>query len=315
MPELPDRNLALELVRATESAALAAGRWMGQGDRNGAHRAAVNAMHIVLNSIDMDGVVVIGEGGKDQSPMLFNGERLGTGQEPKVDIAVDPVEGKRLLSLGHLGAITIAAISERDTMYAPGQTAYMEKIAVGPEAADAIDISASVETNLQEIARAKSANVNDLTVVILDRPRHEELIRRIQKTGARIRLIADGDVLGGMMTSLPDTGIDMLIGVGGSPEAVTLACALKCLGGNLQCKLWTRDEREREVGISAGLDFDQVWTINDLVRNDNVSIAATGITDSEMLRGVRYSGDGGSTESIVMHSQSGTVRRIEATHR
>lgn len=315
MQEHPDRNLALELVRATESAALAAGRWMGRGNRNGADQAAVNAMRVSLNSIAMDGVVVIGEGEKDRAPMLFNGERLGSGSDPKVDIAVDPVEGTRLLALGHLGAISAVAVAERDSIYAPGHVAYMEKIAVGPEAADAIDINAPVEANLQAVARARSVDVDDLTVVVLDRPRHEDLILQIRKTGARIKLITDGDLLGGMMTALPGTGVDVLVGVGGSPEAVILACAFKCLGGNLQCKLWSRDEREREIGIGAGLDFNQVLTVNDLVRSDNVFVSVTGVTDGEMLRGVRYFGNGGSTESIVMRSKSGTVRRIEATHR
>lgn len=315
MAEIPDRNLALELARVTEAAALAAGRWMGRGDRNGADQAAVNAMRVVLNTVAMNGVIVIGEGEKDQAPMLYNGERLGSSDEPQVDIAVDPVDGTRLLSLGKMGSISVVALSERGTMYSPGPIVYMDKIAVGPEAKNAIDINAPVETNLRNIAKAKKKDVNDLTVVILDRPRHETLIKQVQAAGARIRLITDGDVSGALMTAQPDTGIDVLMGVGGSPEAVVAACALKCLGGEIQCKLWPRDERERQAAIAAGYDLDQVLTSEDLVRGDNVFFSATGITDGELLRGVRYFGGGARTYTLVMRSKSGTVRFIEATHR
>jgi fructose-1,6-bisphosphatase II len=315
MAELPDRNLALELVRVTEAAALAAGRWMGRGDRNGADQAAVNAMRLVLNSVAMDGVVVIGEGEKDQAPMLYNGEHLGSGREPQVDIAVDPIDGTRLLSLGRTGAISVVALSERNTMYNPGPILYMDKIAVGPEAKGAIDINAPVASNLHRIAQAKGMDVHDLTVIILDRPRHEALIKEVRRAGARIRLIADGDISAALMTALPETGIDVLMGVGGSPEAVVAACALKCLGGEIQCKLWPRDDEERQAAIAAGYALDKVLTTDDLVRGDNVFFAATGITDGQLLRGVRYFGGGARTYSVVMRSKSGTVRFIEATHR
>lgn len=315
MAELPDRNLALELVRVTEAAALAAGRWLGRGDRNGADQAAVNAIRLVLNSVAMDGVVVIGEGEKDHAPMLYNGERLGSGHEPQVDIAVDPIDGTRLLSLGRTGAISVVALSERGTMYNPGPVLYMDKIAVGPEAKGVIDINAPVESNLRRIAQAKGMDVHDLTVVILDRPRHENLIREVRKAGARIRLITDGDISGALMTALPETGIDVLMGVGGSPEAVVAACALKCLGGEIQCKLWPRDDEERQAAITAGYALDKVLTTDDLVKGDNVFFAATGVTNGELLRGVRYFGGGARTHSVVMRSKSGTVRFVEATHR
>ena len=315
MAELPDRNLALELVRVTEAAALAAGRWMGRGDRNGADQAAVNAMRLVLNSVAMDGVVVIGEGEKDQAPMLYNGEHLGSGREPQVDIAVDPIDGTRLLSLGRTGAISVVALSERNTMYNPGPILYMDKIAVGPEARGAIDINAPVASNLHRIAQAKGMDVHDLTVIILDRPRHEALIKEVRGAGARIRLIADGDISAALMTALPETGIDVLMGVGGSPEAVVAACALKCLGGEIHCRLWPRDDEERRAALAAGYDLDKVLTTDDLVRGDNVFFAATGITDGQLLRGVRYFGGGARTYSVVMRSKSGTVRFIEATHR
>ena len=315
MPELPDRNLALELVRATEAAALAASRWMGRGDRVGADRAAVNATHLILNSVAMDGIVVIGEGEKDKASMLFNGERLGSGEAPKVDIAVDPIDGTRLLVTGRSGAISVVAISERDTMYTPSHVVYMEKIATGPQAANAIDINAPVETNLKEVAKAKGMDVQDLAVVILDRPRHEVLAEQVRRTGARIKFITDGDVLGGMMTCMPETGIDVLIGIGGSPEAVILACALKCLSGNMQCKLWPRDEQEAQAARAAGLILGKVLTLDDLVASENVFFAATGITNSELLAGVRYYGDSAITDSLVMRSKSGTVRRMQANHR
>ncbi len=253
MTEQPDRNLALELVRVTEAAALAAGRWMGRGDKIAADQAAVDAMRLVLNTTEMDGIIVIGEGEKDEAPMLYNGERLGTGEPPAVDIAVDPVEGTTLTARGGSGALSVVALAERGSMFAPGSLVYMNKIAVGPEARGVIDIDAPPEANLKAIARAKGRDVNDLTVMILDRPRHADLIRAVRETGARIRLITDGDVSGGISTAILDTGIDVLMGIGGSPEAVITAAALKCLGGEIQCKLWPRDEREREYAFERGL--------------------------------------------------------------
>ncbi|MFB0536185.1 MAG: class II fructose-bisphosphatase [Anaerolineae bacterium] len=315
MSQKPDRNLALELVRATEAAALAAGRWMGRGDKVGADQAAVDAMRLSLNSIVMDGVVVIGEGEKDKAPMLYNGEVLGTGNPPPVDIAVDPIDGTRLTSLGLPGAISVVALSERDTMYAPGSIVYMDKIAVGAEAKGAIDINAPVEENLQKVARAKKRDVDDLTVVILDRPRHEKLVSEVRAAGARIKLIPDGDIAGGLMTAIEDIGLDILMGIGGSPEAVVTACALKCIGGEIQCKLWPRSEKERQKALDEGLDLEQVLTTDDLVQGDNVFFAATGVTDGQLLQGVKYFGTGAKTYSIVMRSKSGTVRLVEATHK
>lgn len=315
MGELPDRNLALELVRVTEAAALAAGRWMGRGDKEGVDKAAVDAMRLVLSTIQMDGVVVIGEGEKDEAPMLYNGEVLGTGVPPKVDIAVDPIDGTRLTALGLPGALAVVALAERGSMYAPGHIVYMNKIAVGPEAKGVIDIELSVAENLHRIAEAKSRDVNDLTVVILDRPRHEQLIREVRRTGARIKLIPDGDVAGGLMTAFEDTGMDVLMGIGGSPEAVITACGLKCIGGEIQCKLWPRDEAEHRWAEEVGLDLDRVLKTDDLVSGENVFFAATGVTDGELLEGVKYFGSGAKTSSIVMRSKSGTVRRVEATHR
>lgn len=315
MSQKPDRNLALELVRATEAAALAAGRWMGRGDKTGADQAAVDAMRLSLNSIVMDGVVVIGEGEKDKAPMLYNGEILGTGDPPPVDIALDPIDGTRLTSLGLPGALSVVALSERGTMYFPGSIVYMNKIAVGPEARGVIDINAPVEENLQKVAKAKKRDVDDLTVVILDRPRHEKLISEVRAAGARIKLIPDGDIAGGLMTAIEDTGMDVLMGIGGSPEAVITACALKCIGGEIQCKLWPRNEEERQKALDEGLDLERVLTIDDLVQGDNVFFAATGVTDGELLQGVKYFGSGAKTYSIVMRSKSGTVRLVEATHK
>lgn len=315
MSQKPDRNLALELVRATEAAALAAGRLMGRGDKIGVDRAAVDAMRLSLNSIVMDGVVVIGEGEKDEAPMLYNGEVLGSGDPPPVDIAVDPVDGTRLTSLGLPGAIAVVALSERGTMYFPSSIVYMSKIAVGPEARGVIDINAPVEENLNKVAKAKRRDVDDLTVVILDRPRHEQLISEVRAAGARIKLIPDGDIAGGLMTAIEDTGMDILMGIGGSPEAVITACALKCIGGEIQCKLWPRNEEERQKALDEGLDLERVLTIDDLVQGDNVFFAATGVTDGELLQGVKYFGSGAKTYSIVMRSKSGTVRLVEATHK
>jgi fructose-1,6-bisphosphatase II len=315
MAEQPDRNLALELVRVTEAAALAAGRWMGRGEKIAADQAAVDAMRLMLNTIEMDGVIVIGEGEKDEAPMLYNGERLGTGEPPAVDIAVDPVEGTTLTARGGSGALSVVALAERGSMFAPGSLVYMNKIAVGPEARGVIDINAPPEANLKAIARAKGRDVNDLTVMILDRPRHAELIKTVRETGARIRLITDGDVSGGISTAISDTGIDVLLGVGGSPEAVITAAALKCLGGEIQCKLWPRDDRERQYAAEHGYDLEEILTMDDLVKSDNVFFSATGITRGELLDGVRYSGGGARTASVVMRSKSGTVRHINALHR
>ncbi len=315
MAQEPDRNLALELVRVTEAAALAAGRWMGRGDRNAADRAAVEAMRLMLRSIDMDGVVVIGEGEKDEAPMLYNGERIGNGRPPQVDIAVDPIDGTRLLALGRPGAIAVVALSERGTMFSPGRIVYMNKLAVGPEAREVIDLDAPIAENLQRIARAKGKDVDDLTVVILERDRHAELIREVRAAGARIKLITDGDVSAALMTAFPDSGIDVLAGIGGSPEAVITAAALKCLGGEIHARLWPRNEEERRFAIEMGYDLQRILTADDLVRGDNIFFAATGITDGEILRGVRYTGDGARTHSIVMRSRSGTIRFVEAYHR
>lgn len=315
MSERPDRNLALELVRVTEAAALAAGRWMGRGDKNAADQAAVDAMRKVLSTIAMDGVIVIGEGEKDQAPMLYNGERLGMADQPKVDIAVDPIDGTRLTAEGNNGALSVVALAERGSMYYPHHLVYMDKIAVGPECRGVIDINAPPAENLQRIARVLKRDVNDLTVMILNRPRHADLIAAVRKAGARIRLISDGDVAGALATALPESGIDVLMGIGGSPEAVIAAAALKCLGGEIQCKPWPRDEDERRRAIELGIDLDKVLTTDDLVQGDNVFFAATGITNGELLRGVRYFGGGAVTHSIVMRSRSGTLRMITATHR
>ena len=315
MAQEPDRNLALELVRVTEAAALAAGRWMGRGDREAADRAAVEAMRLMLRSIDMDGVVVIGEGEKDEAPMLYNGERIGNGRPPQVDVAVDPIDGTRLLVLGRPGALAVIALSERGTMFSPGRIVYMHKLAVGPEAREVIDLDAPVVENLRRIARAKGKDVDDLTVVILDRERHADLIREVRAAGARIKLIPDGDVSAALMTAFPDSGIDLLIGIGGSPEGVIAAAALKCLGGELQARLWPRNEEERRFAAEMGYDLHRILTADDLVRGDNIFFAATGITDGEILRGVRYTGTGARTHSLVMRSRSGTIRFVEAHHR
>lgn len=310
----PERNMALELVRATEAAAMSAGRWMGRGDKNASDNAAVNGMRFMLNTIEMDGIIVIGEGEKDEAPMLFNGEKLGTGNPPQVDIAVDPIDGTRLLSLGRPNAISVVALSERNTMFNPKHIFYMNKIAVGPEAAGVIDIEAPVSDNLFRVAKALEKSVEDVTVIVLDRPRHEQLITEIRETGARIRLISDGDIAGALMTCKPGIGIDMLIGIGGSPEAVVSACALKCVGGFMQCKLWPRNSDEAARCRELGMDLSAVLELNDLVSSDNVFFAATGVTDGELLSGVRYEGTKIRTNSIVMRSKSGTIRYIEAIH-
>ena len=311
----PDRNLALELVRVTESAALAASRWVGRGDKNGADGAAVEAMRTVLATVPMDGLVVIGEGEKDDAPMLFNGESVGDGSNPKTDVAVDPIDGTTLTSLGLGNAISVIAVSERNTMFDPGPCMYMEKIAVGPEAVGAIDITASATQNLRWVARAKNESVRDLTVMILDRDRHKELIEEVRNTGARIKLIKDGDIFGAIATAWPSAGVDVLFGIGGTPEGVVSAAALKCMGGEIQGRLWPRNEAEHNAAAAAGYDISRVLTTDDLVRGDNCFFAATGVTDGELLRGVRFDSRGAHTQSLVMRSLSGTVRLIDAHHR
>jgi fructose-1,6-bisphosphatase II len=310
----PDRNLAMELMRATEAAALAAGRWMGRGDKNAADGAAVEAMRVVLSTVRMEGVVVIGEGEKDEAPMLFNGEAIGDGSPPSMDIAVDPVDGTTLTALGRGGAIAVIAMSERGTMFDPGPCVYMEKIAAGPAAVDVIDINAPVKANLEAVARALGEKVSDVTAVILDRDRHEDIIRECREAGARIRLIPDGDVAGAISVAWRNSGNDILFGVGGTPEGVIAACALKALGGSIQGKLWPRNDEERTAALDAGYDLDKVLMLDDLVSGDDVFFAATGITDGELLRGVRYWGEGAGTQSLVMRSKSGTIRVIDAQH-
>jgi fructose-1,6-bisphosphatase II len=311
----PDRNLAMELVRVTEAAAMAAARWMGRGDKEGADGAAVDAMRVVLATVAMDGVVVIGEGEKDEAPMLFNGEKIGTGEPPDTDIAVDPIDGTTLTSLGRGGALAVIAVSERGTMFNPGPCVYMEKIAAGPEAAAVIDITRSITDNLAAVAKAKREEVRDLTVVVLDRPRHAEIISEVRSAGARIRLISDGDVAGAISTAWPESGADLLLGIGGTPEGVIAAAALKSMGGAMQGRLWPRNAEERSAALAQGYKLDDVLTTDDLVGGDNCFFAATGITDGELLRGVHYDGSGATTQSLVMRSRSGTVRRIDARHR
>jgi fructose-1,6-bisphosphatase II len=313
-PQVPDRNLAMELARVTEAAALAAGRWMGRGDKIAADGAAVDAMRLVMNSVSMDGVVVIGEGEKDEAPMLFNGEEIGAGGPP-CDIAVDPIDGTTLTSLGRDNAIAVLAVAERGTMYDPGPCVYMDKIAVGPAAAEVIDLDAPVKANLAAVAKALGEDVDDITAVILDRPRHEDIIRECREAGARIKLIPDGDVAGAIAVAWPDSGADILFGIGGTPEGVIAACALKCLGGAIYGRLYARDDDERRAAMDAGYDLDRVLTTDELVSGDDVFFAATGITNGDLLKGVRYWGDGASTESLVMRSKSGTIRKIAATHK
>jgi len=309
-----DRNLAMELVRTTEAAALAAAAWVGRGDKNAADQAAVSAMRRMLSTVHMHGVVVIGEGEKDKAPMLYIGEEVGTGEPPEGDIAVDPIDGTRLCANGMPGAVSVIALAERGSMYYPPGIVYMNKIAVGPEAAHAIDIRLSPTENLHRIAEAKRMNIKLLTVVVLDRPRHQDLIAEIRRAGARIRLITDGDVGGALMTALPHTGVDVLMGIGGSPEAVVAAAALKCVGGAIQCTLYPRDEEERQRAEAAGLDLNAVLQTDDLVHSDNVFFAVTGITTGDLVQGVRFTKHGARTYSIVMRSRTGTIRWIEAEH-
>lgn len=311
----PTRNLAMDLVRVTESAALSAGRFMGRGDKNAADGAAVDAMRVMLNTVQMKGVIVIGEGEKDEAPMLFNGEVLGTGEYPEVDIAVDPIDGTRPLAYGLPNSIATVALAPRGTMLDPGPFLYMEKIAVGRDAKNAIDITIPIADNLAAIAKAKSKDINDLTVVILDRPRHEKLISEVRQAGARIRLIPDGDVAGALMTALPNTGIDVLLGTGGSPEGILAAAALKCMDGNMQCRLVARTPDALEKGLKLGMDPNKILTLSDLISSDDVFFAATGITTGDLLDGVSYDLDYAHTDSLVMRGLTGTYRRIAATHR
>src|SRR3954464_6572842 len=309
----PDRNLALELVRVTEAAAMGAGRWVGRGDKNAADQAAVDAMRAMLDPVVMSGVVVIGEGEKDEAPMLFNGEEVGAGG-PEVDVAVDPLEGTRLTALGQPNAIAVIAAAERGSMFFPGAAVYMEKIAAGADAIDAIDITATPTENVNPVAKAKGRRVTDVRVVVLERDRHEALIGELRQAGARVNLIRDGDVAPAIAAAQPGTGVDMLYGVGGTPEGVMSATALKCVGGGIQAKLWPRNDEERQALVDGGFDVDRVLTTDDLVRSDNVFVAATGVTTGAVLRGVRYVKNGAITDSIVMRSRSGTTRRIEARH-
>ena len=310
----PDRNLALELVRVTESAATFASRWIGRGDKNAADQAAVDAMRLMINTVSMRGRVVIGEGEKDEAPMLYNGEEVGDGTGPEVDVAVDPLEGTRLTALGMPNAIAVIAVAERGSMFFPGAALYMDKIAVGPEAADAIDIEATPTENLERVAEAKNVEINDLTVVVLERDRHDDLIAELREAGARVNLIRDGDVAPSIAAAQPGTGVDLLMGIGGTPEGVISAAAIKCLGGAMQGKLWPRSDDERQRLLDDGYDLDRVLTAGDLVRGEDVFVSATGVTGGALLRGVRVVGDHVETESIVMRSRSGTVRRIAAFH-
>jgi fructose-1,6-bisphosphatase II len=310
----PDRNLALELVRVTEAAAMAAGRWVGRGDKNGADGAAVNAMRTLIGTVGMDGVVVIGEGEKDNAPMLYNGEQVGSGEGPACDVAVDPVDGTTLVAKGMNNGIAVMAVSARNSMYDPSAVFYMEKLVVGPEAAEVVDIRLPVAENIRRVAKAKGSSVDDVTVVLLDRPRHDELATQIRATGARIKFISDGDVAGAVEAARPDTGLDMLLGIGGTPEGIIAACAMKCLGGKIQGKLWPRDDAERQKALDAGHDLDQVLDTDDLVSGDDCFFVATGITDGELLRGVRYGRSTARTHSLVMRSRSGTIRSIESVH-
>jgi fructose-1,6-bisphosphatase II len=312
--ERPDRNLALELVRVTEAAALAAGRWVGRGDKTAADQAAVDAMRLMLDTVAMDGVIVIGEGEKDEAPMLYNGEPVGNGSGPAVDVAVDPIDGTRLTSVGQPNALSVVALAERGTMFFPGAAVYMEKVAAGPDAAEALDITAPPEENVRRVAKAKGVSPEEITVVILERDRHQELIARVRESGARVFLITDGDVAPAIAAARPGSGIDMLMGIGGTPEGVIAASALKCLGGAMQGRLYPRNDDERQQLTDGGYDVEEVLTLEDLVSGKDVFFAATGITDGALLRGVGYSALGAVTSSMVMRSRSGTVRQIEAHH-
>ncbi len=314
MAEIPDRNLGLDLARVTETAAMAAARWQGRGDKEAADRAAVDGMRAHLGTLDLDGVVVIGEGEKDEAPMLHNGERVGNGSGNEVDIAVDPVDGTTLTAAGMPGALSVIALAERGTMFSPGSMVYMDKIAVGSVARGMIDLDAPVAENLAKVAKAKGEDVNDLTVIILDRPRNNRYIEEVRKAGARIRLIRDGDVQGAIAAAAPESGIDMLLGIGGSPEGVLAAAALRCMGGEMQGRLWARNDEDLEYARENGYDLTQVMTITDLVGGANVSFAATGVTGGEFLRGVDFHGDGAITHSVMMRSKTGSIRYMDAHH-
>jgi fructose-1,6-bisphosphatase II len=312
--EAPDRNLALELVRVTEAGAMAAGRWVGHGDKNGGDGAAVDAMRTLISTVSMRGVVVIGEGEKDKAPMLYNGEEVGDGQGPECDVAVDPVDGTTLMAKGMPNAIAVLAVAPRGAMYDPSAVFYMDKLATGPEAADVVDITAPPAENIARVAKAKGGTAEDVTVCILDRPRHEGLVQQVRDAGARIKFIIDGDVAGAIMAARDGTGVDLLLGIGGTPEAIIAACALSCMGGTLQARLWPRDDAERQKALDAGHDLDRVLGLRDLVSTDNVYFAATGVTDGELLRGVRYRPGGVNTQSIVMRGKSGTIRLVDSWH-
>jgi len=313
--EAPDRNLALELVRVTEAAAMAAGRWVGRGDKNGADGVAVNAMRTLISTVGMRGVVVIGEGEKDNAPMLFNGEEVGDGQGPECDVAVDPIDGTTLAAKGMTNAISVMAVAPRGSMYDPSAVFYMEKLVTGPEAADLVDIRYPVAENIHRVAKAKGSAPEDVTVVLLDRPRHSAIVDEVRATGARIKFISDGDVAGAIMAARPDTGVDLLIGVGGTPEGIITACAMKCMDGVIQGRLWPKDDEERQRALDAGHDLDRVLSTDDLVTGDDVFFVATGITDGELMRGVRYRAGGATTHSLVMRSRSGTIRSITSDHK
>ena len=312
--QAPDRNLAMELVRVTEAAALAAGRWVGRGDKNSGDGAAVDAMRELLSTVSMRGVVVIGEGEKDEAPMLFNGEQVGNGEGAECDVAVDPIDGTRLTAEGRPGALSVIAVADRGSMYDPSAVFYMDKIAVGPAAKGAIDINQSVEWNINSVAAAKGIDVADLTVVVLDRPRHADLIKEIRAAGAKIRLISDGDVAGTVAAANDSSAVDMLMGIGGTPEGIITACAMKCMGGVIQGKLWPKDDVERQRAIDAGHDLNRVLTTEDLCSGENAFFCATGVTNGDMLRGVSYRSNGATTRTLVMRSKSGTIRNIEAVH-
>jgi fructose-1,6-bisphosphatase II len=314
--EAPDRNLALELVRVTEAAAMAAGRWVGRGDKNGADGAAVNAMRQLIHTVSMNGVVVIGEGEKDEAPMLFNGEHVGDGNGPECDVAVDPIDGTRLAALGMGNALSVLAVSPRGSMFDPSAVFYMDKLATGPEAAEVVDIRLPVAENIARVAKAKRESPSDVTVVILDRPRHAQIVEDVRATGARIKFITDGDVAGAIMAAREGTGLDLMLGIGGTPEGIIAACAIKTLGGVIQGRLWPKDDDERQKALDAGHELDRVLATDELVRGEDVFFVATGITDGEMLKGVRYGGAGTvRTASIVMRSRSGTIRVVESEHR
>ncbi|WP_445257741.1 class II fructose-bisphosphatase [Nocardioides aurantiacus] len=314
-PSYPDRNLALELVRVTEAAAMAAGRWVGKGDKNGADGVAVNAMRVLVSTVSMRGTVVIGEGEKDDAPMLFNGEEVGTGDGPEVDVAVDPIDGTTLTAKGMANAVSVLAVSPRGSMYDPSAVFYMEKLVTGAAAADVVDIRYPVAENIHQVAKAKGTKPGDVTVVLLDRPRHEQLATEIRETGARIKFITDGDVAGAIMAAREGTGIDLLLGIGGTPEGIIAACAMKCLDGVIQGRLWPTDDAERQRALDAGHDLDQVLLTDDLVSGDDCFFVATGITDGELMQGVRYVAGGATTHSLVMRSRSGTIRSIKSEHR